>query len=229
MEEAKSSINMIQESGENCRKDESDMSPEEEDLIRRLHRLLGDRWGLIAGRLPNRKAEEVENYWKMKQMESFEEHKIYKPICMVDQLMRHRVLDIYVQCLDVKHDVTLPEALLSDSEDVELERRQASSDIVELDAMEGIMGDDDDRPDRPREREVQPARDNLDLDERLGEAVMDIVNQDNTSDDSSDSGKDDEEIVADVPFINHNSDIDNEREEARDKIRRFVQLRRGIS
>ncbi|KAJ0960800.1 hypothetical protein J5N97_001301 [Dioscorea zingiberensis] len=82
MEEAKSSINMIQESGENCRKDESDMSPEEEDLIRRLHRLLGDRWGLIAGRLPNRKAEEVENYWKMKQMDSFEEHKIYKPICI---------------------------------------------------------------------------------------------------------------------------------------------------
>ncbi|KAJ0960711.1 hypothetical protein J5N97_001407 [Dioscorea zingiberensis] len=129
---------------------------------------------------------------------------------------------------DVKHDVTLPEALLSNSEDVEWERRQASRDIVELDAMEGIMGDNDDRPDRPREKEVQPARDNLDLDERLGEAVRDIVNQDNTSDDSSDSGKDDEEIVADVSFINHNSDIDNKREEARDKIRRFVQLSRML-
>ncbi|KAH7685179.1 SANT/Myb domain-containing protein [Dioscorea alata] len=39
-----------------------DMSPEEEDLIHRLHRHLGDRWEMIAGRLLNRTAEEVEKY-----------------------------------------------------------------------------------------------------------------------------------------------------------------------
>ncbi|XP_039122766.1 MYB-like transcription factor ETC3 [Dioscorea cayenensis subsp. rotundata] len=59
-----------------------DMSQEEEDLICRLHRLLGDRWKLIAGRLPNRTAKEVEKYWKKKEIESFKRNKIYKPICV---------------------------------------------------------------------------------------------------------------------------------------------------
>ncbi|KAJ0962421.1 hypothetical protein J5N97_030249 [Dioscorea zingiberensis] len=103
---------------------------------------------------------------------------------MVDQLMRHRVLDIYVQCLDVRHDMTLPETLQSDSDDMELEGRQAPRDIVELDGMEEIMGYADDRPDRPKERSVQPVSDTLGLDERLGEAVRDSVNQENTSDNS---------------------------------------------
>ncbi|KAH7685180.1 SANT/Myb domain-containing protein [Dioscorea alata] len=58
-----------------------DMSPEEEDLIHRLHRLLGDRWEMIAGRLLNRTAEEVEKYWKIKEIEIQEKNRIYKPIC----------------------------------------------------------------------------------------------------------------------------------------------------
>ncbi|KAJ0962374.1 hypothetical protein J5N97_030202 [Dioscorea zingiberensis] len=148
---------------------------------------------------------------------------------MVDQLMRHRVLDIYVQCLDVRHDMTLPETLQSDSDDMELEGRQAPRDIVELDGMEEIMGYANDRPDRPKERSIQPASDTLGLDERPGKAVRDSVNQENTSDNSSNSGKDDEEMLADIPFINQNSDTDNEKEEARDKLKRFVQLRRVIS
>lgn len=36
---------------------------DEEDLIIKLHALLGNRWSLIAGRLPGRTDTQVENYW----------------------------------------------------------------------------------------------------------------------------------------------------------------------
>ncbi|RWR84713.1 transcription factor MYB59-like protein [Cinnamomum micranthum f. kanehirae] len=74
----------IQEIGENqyCEKGKwHDMLPEEEDLISRLHRLLGDRWELISGRLPNRTAEEVERYWRMKESK-MSEHKVLRPVCV---------------------------------------------------------------------------------------------------------------------------------------------------
>ncbi|CAI9110578.1 OLC1v1010631C2 [Oldenlandia corymbosa var. corymbosa] len=40
-----------------------DFSSEEVDLMIRLHKLLGNRWSLIAGRLPGRTANDVKNYW----------------------------------------------------------------------------------------------------------------------------------------------------------------------
>uniref|UniRef100_A0A1J3HJ87 MYB-like transcription factor ETC3 n=1 Tax=Noccaea caerulescens TaxID=107243 RepID=A0A1J3HJ87_NOCCA len=42
------------------------MNQEEEDLVCRMHKLVGDRWELIAGRIPGRTAEETERFWVMK-------------------------------------------------------------------------------------------------------------------------------------------------------------------
>ncbi|KAK1439065.1 hypothetical protein QVD17_04880 [Tagetes erecta] len=40
-----------------------DFDEDEVDLMLRLHKLLGNRWSLIAGRIPGRTANDVKNYW----------------------------------------------------------------------------------------------------------------------------------------------------------------------
>ncbi|TKY72158.1 Transcription factor CPC [Spatholobus suberectus] len=43
-----------------------EFSAQEEDLIARMFRLVGNRWSLIAGRIPERTAKEIEEYWTSK-------------------------------------------------------------------------------------------------------------------------------------------------------------------
>ncbi|CAN6552827.1 hypothetical protein FF1_005142 [Malus domestica] len=44
-------------------KSELQFSEDEEALIIRMYNLVGERWALIAGRIPGRTAEEIEKYW----------------------------------------------------------------------------------------------------------------------------------------------------------------------
>ncbi|GKV15707.1 hypothetical protein SLA2020_490830 [Shorea laevis] len=47
----------------NSRDSEAGFSEDEETLIIRMFKLVGERWSLIAGRIPGRTAEEIEKYW----------------------------------------------------------------------------------------------------------------------------------------------------------------------
>nr|QDG10110.1 R2R3 MYB transcription factor [Rubus idaeus] len=44
-----------------------DFAEDEVDLMIRLRKLLGNRWSLIAGRLPGRTSNDVKNYWSARQ------------------------------------------------------------------------------------------------------------------------------------------------------------------
>ncbi|XP_008783829.2 transcription factor TRY-like [Phoenix dactylifera] len=54
------------------------MTEQEEDLIYRMYRLVGDRWDLIAGRVVGRKPEEIERFWLMRHEEAFAEKRSSK-------------------------------------------------------------------------------------------------------------------------------------------------------
>ncbi|CAL5326069.1 unnamed protein product [Camellia sinensis] len=67
---------------------------DEVDLIIRLHKLLGNRWSLIAGRLPGRTANDVKNYWnthlQKKLMPQIEVVKVKTPRMMETKAIRPR-------------------------------------------------------------------------------------------------------------------------------------------
>ncbi|KAH7861951.1 hypothetical protein Vadar_032992 [Vaccinium darrowii] len=49
--------------GDDSQDSELQFSDDEETLIIRMFNLVGERWSLIAGRIPGRTAEEIEKYW----------------------------------------------------------------------------------------------------------------------------------------------------------------------
>lgn len=50
------------------------ITPDEEELIIRLHKLLGNRWSLIAGRLPGRTDNDIKNYWNTNLSKRLRQH-----------------------------------------------------------------------------------------------------------------------------------------------------------
>ncbi|KAG5546396.1 hypothetical protein RHGRI_018547 [Rhododendron griersonianum] len=51
------------DSREDSQDSELQFSDDEETLIIRMFNLVGERWSLIAGRIPGRTAEEIKKYW----------------------------------------------------------------------------------------------------------------------------------------------------------------------
>ncbi|KAK1435684.1 hypothetical protein QVD17_01450 [Tagetes erecta] len=45
-------------------------SEDEETLITRMYNLVGERWSLIAGRIPGKSADEIKKYWTSKHSSS---------------------------------------------------------------------------------------------------------------------------------------------------------------
>ncbi|GFY99141.1 homeodomain-like superfamily protein [Actinidia rufa] len=64
LEQYSSSDNASVDSREYSSQDSKlEFSEDEETLITRMYNLVGERWSLIAGRIPGRSAEEIEKYW----------------------------------------------------------------------------------------------------------------------------------------------------------------------
>ncbi|TKY66956.1 Transcription factor CPC [Spatholobus suberectus] len=60
----RSSDNVSPDSTEkSCQTSNVEFSEAEEILIAMVYNLVGERWSLIAGRIPGRTAEEIEKYW----------------------------------------------------------------------------------------------------------------------------------------------------------------------
>ncbi|PKU65524.1 Transcription factor CPC [Dendrobium catenatum] len=57
-------VNSIEEKSQSSK---PEFSEQEVDLISRMYKLVGEKWSLIAGRIPGRTAEEIEKYWKLKE------------------------------------------------------------------------------------------------------------------------------------------------------------------
>ncbi|XP_047968567.1 transcription factor MYB114-like [Salvia hispanica] len=53
---------IYKEARRRCDEEVDNFSNDEKDLILRMYKLVGERWSIIAGRIPGRSAGEIKNY-----------------------------------------------------------------------------------------------------------------------------------------------------------------------
>nr|QTO65855.1 R2R3MYB [Miltoniopsis roezlii] len=83
-------------------------SEEEDDLIIRLHKLLGNRWSLIAGRLPGRTDNEIKNCWHKTLGKNGQfQHQIHQPCAIQRPPAPIRVMPSYSSPSQAIKDTTL--------------------------------------------------------------------------------------------------------------------------
>ncbi|XP_054776610.1 transcription factor MYB82-like [Prosopis cineraria] len=125
------------------------ISDQEEDLILRLHKLVGNRWSLIAGRLPGRTDNEIKNYWnshlskKMKQREKKEKENQIE--CSSSTRDHHEKDERLVEVMaeesnnnDIPAEATL-ETTVEEENPNEEEDEQYSSKFFNFDENDGLF------------------------------------------------------------------------------------------
>ena len=123
---------------------------------------------------------------------------------IVDQLIRYLMVDIYVECLDVKHGEKSPDTLLPYSvHDQTCQAEELPSSLFPC-------------PDKLIDTSMPCPDGDMELE----------VNKGAGSEHDSGSGEDDEEILVDVPSVG--SDAYDERDQARVKVTKYVQLKRAM-
>nr|BAA75512.1 MYB-P1 [Perilla frutescens] len=83
-------------------------SVDEEELMIKLHALLGNRWSLIAGRLPERTDNEVKNYWN-----SHMKRKLIRAGIDPNNHRIHQKINININKDDVDVDVAVANSSIS--------------------------------------------------------------------------------------------------------------------
>ncbi|KAM3712755.1 hypothetical protein ACB098_01G206400 [Castanea mollissima] len=82
-------------------------SEDEEDLIIKLHKLLGNSWSLIARRLPGRTDNEIKNYWNTILSKRVQDGKIHEQGSRIGKTIGHS----YPGIKSVAHPVIRPKAV----------------------------------------------------------------------------------------------------------------------
>ncbi|WJX57489.1 hypothetical protein P8452_43044 [Trifolium repens] len=96
---------------------------DEIDMIIRLHNLLGNRWSLIAGRLPGRTSNDVKNYWNAhlikKVVSKKEEEKKHKETMKTHEVIKPRPITFSTNSpwLKGKHNNFVPQPILASNKD----------------------------------------------------------------------------------------------------------------